>query len=157
MNDVSMQTIPSSLARPASMDTWVFCWTPKTSFALMKEQNIDGSNDDYDGAEAAKCCRRNISFEMTSLLRQLSKPQIQSILGRSAHFLLFVHLGSQSCLCCALLGNKSSSARCLGNLDPGKPRFLSKKFCNYTTMFWGKNSIQLSTFMVNIPRRKLTI
>ena len=30
----------------------------------------------------------------------------------------------------ALLGNKSSSARCLGNLDPGKPRFLSKKFCN---------------------------
>jgi len=39
-------------------------------------------------------------------------------------------LSSQSCLCCALLGNKSSSARCLGNLDPGKPRFLGKKFCN---------------------------
>ena len=34
---------------------------------------IDGSNDDYDGAEAAKCCRRNISFEMASLLRKLSK------------------------------------------------------------------------------------
>ena len=151
-----MQTIPSSPAPTASMDTRVFCWTPKTSFALMKEQNIDGSNDDYDGAEAAKCCRRNISFEMTSLLRQLSKPQIRSILGRSAHFLLFVHLSSQSCLCCALLGNKSSPARCLGNLDPGKPRFLGNKFRNQTTMFWGKNSIQLSTLMVNIPRRKLT-
>ena len=28
---------------------------------------IDGSNDDYDGAEAAKCCKRNISFEMAAI------------------------------------------------------------------------------------------
>ena len=74
MNDVSMQTIPSSLAPPASMETRVFLLDAKNFICAYEGIDFDGSNDDYDGAEAAKCCRRNISFEMTSLLRQLSKP-----------------------------------------------------------------------------------
>ena len=47
---------------------------------------IDGSNDDYDGAEAVKCCRRNISFEMVSLLTQLSKSLDPIIFGQVCSF-----------------------------------------------------------------------
>ena len=46
---------------------------------------IDGSNDDSDGAEAVKCCRRNISFEMVSL-RQLSKSLDPIIFGQVCSF-----------------------------------------------------------------------
>ena len=47
---------------------------------------IDGSNDDYDGAEAVKRCRRNISFEMVSLLTQLSKSLDPIIFGQVCSF-----------------------------------------------------------------------
>ena len=89
MNDVSTETIPSSLAPPPHQRIiGFFLGRQKLHLRLWRDRilMIDGSNDDYDGAEAVKCCRRNISFEMVSLLTQLSKSLDPIIFGQVCSF-----------------------------------------------------------------------